>query len=67
MKSPTALAALSMVLMVSLARANTLQNEVNVLAAENAIEDKIMKAVGKDMKGQHELAERKEPSRELII
>lgn len=60
MKSPTALAALSMVLMVSLARANTLQNEVNVLAAENAIEDKIMKAVGKDMKGQHELAERKE-------
>ena len=57
MKGTAALTTITLFLAVTNVLTTTLEKEVNLLAAENAIEDKIMKAVHKDIKGERKLSD----------
>lgn len=57
MKGKSAVSMIILFLAITNIRTTTLQTEVNLLAAENAIEDKIMNAVHKDLKGERKLSE----------
>ena len=59
MKGETALTTITLFLAVTNVLTTTLEKEVNLLAAENAIEDKIMKAVHNDIRGERKLSDGK--------